>query len=133
MTVSHVAFGLRQAMSIMNKDTSVDLSHADFRHLLVQPEIASIVQEAGVDVVVLLDQSDIIFESLQQEGGESEMSFEKFIDIVLNMRTTNGATVKDVSQNLKLISKMVKETQAVSEEHISKTIGGELKKMRTDL
>jgi len=133
MLVSHVAQGLRHAMAHLQKDTSVDISHADFRHLLVQPEIASIVQEAGVDVVVLLDQSDIIFESLQQEGGESEMSFEKFIDIVLNMRTTNGATVKDVSQQLRLISRMVKETSAMSEEHLAKLIGAELLRMRAEL
>jgi hypothetical protein len=133
MTVSHVAFGLRSAMHHLQKDTSVDLSHADFRHLLVQPEVASIVHEAGVDVVVLLDHSDIIFESLQQEDGEREMTFEKFIDVVLNMRTANSATVKDISQQLRLMSNVVKETSMHSEDNLKHQLGTQLMKIRGEL
>merc|ERR1712070_953694 len=54
MLVTNTAQSLRFAMRRMEKDTDSELSHAEFRHLLVQPEISSIVQQAGVDVVALL-------------------------------------------------------------------------------
>jgi len=133
MMVSHVATSLRNCMAYLEKDTSLDLSHAEFRHLLVQPEIASIVQEAGVDVVCILEQSDLIFESLHEEDSDGEMSFEKFIDTILNMRTANAATVKDIQSNIRVLSKTVKSTATESEDNLARQIGAELTRMRAGL
>jgi hypothetical protein len=133
MMVSHVATSLRQCMAFLNKDTGVDLTHAEFRHLLVQPEIASIVQEAGVDVVCILEQSDLIFEALHEEDSDGEMSFEKFIDTILNMRTANAATVKDIQSNIRVLSKTVKSTATESEDNLARQIGAELARMRAGM
>lgn len=62
----------------------------DFAKLLEQPEAARALQEVGVDVVGLVDFTDFIF----QNG--KELSFSDCMDLVLQLRGTNTATVKDV-------------------------------------
>jgi len=134
-TVTRVASGLRQAMTALGRDTSASLSQDEFRNLLVQSEIVSIAVDAGVDVYNLLEQSDIVFESLQQESpaSQSQMSFEKFIDTILTMRESNHATVKDTSQNLRVISRMMRDTTNKAEDNLTKHIGSEVHHLEKEL
>merc|ERR1712039_816160 len=46
-------------------------------------------QEVGVDVVGLVEYSGFIFK-------DSEMSFTDFVELILQLRGTNQATVKDI-------------------------------------
>lgn len=62
----------------------------DFIKILEQPEAARALQEVGVDVVGLVDFTDFIF----QNG--KELSFSDCMDLVLQLRGTNNATVKDI-------------------------------------
>merc|ERR1711937_933544 len=49
--------------------------------------------------------SDIIFEDVDTEG--TGMSFESFVDVLLNMRGSNPATVKDTKELLKVSKAMM--------------------------
>jgi hypothetical protein len=134
--VRHVASSLRNGMAQLNKDTSQPLTLMDFRQLLVLPEINSVVTGAGVDIIVLLEQSDIIFEALSQDehsDEDVEMSFEKFIDTILNMRTTNPVTVKDMGQHARLMHRMIKEATQQTEDSLSAEFRKCMTIMRADL
>jgi voltage-gated sodium channel len=132
MAVSFTAQNLRAAMKTIDKDTERELSHAEFRHLLVQPEISSIIHNSGGDVVTLLDQSEVIFETIQTSD-QMDMTFEQFIEVVLNMRNAQGATVKDIGLELRTLRKIIQETVISSEVNMMKGIGAEILKIRKEL
>merc|ERR1719158_2635346 len=77
------------------------LLKADFDKFLIQPDVAMIIQDVGVDVVGLLDMADMIYEDKVKKG--KGLEFPDFIDVVLNMRGTNPSTVKDVKQQIRFM------------------------------
>lgn len=66
------------------------ISKSEFDKLLVRPDAARIIQEIGVDVVGLVDFSDYVF----RDG--IQINFADFMELVLQLRGTNNATVKDI-------------------------------------
>lgn len=86
---------VRQKMLIMieklelDKDGNGQLSKKEFEQLLVLPEAALFMQSVGVDVVGLVEFSDFIFK-------EKELTFPAFVELVLQLRGSNKATVKDI-------------------------------------
>jgi len=73
----------------LDKDGNGTLSKAEFEQLLVLPEAAQFMQSVGVDVVGLVEFSDFIFK-------EKELTFPDFVELVLQLRGSNQATVKDI-------------------------------------
>jgi len=100
MTVTAVTMGLRDVLNSIGQASEATMSKLEFQRLLVDPAIASYVQSIGVDAVSVLESADVIFEeTLEKEG--RDMTFEEFVDLVLNMRGTNQATVKDIKQQVR--------------------------------
>merc|ERR1719330_1083471 len=81
------------------------ISRQEFEALLVLPEAAQFMQEVGVDVVGLVEYSDFIFK-------DSEMSFTDFVELILQLRGTNQATVKDVVDLRKQVMQGIEKTQS---------------------
>jgi hypothetical protein len=73
------------------------ISRSSFEDLLSKPSAIKVLHQVGVDVVGLVDQTDFIFE------GETELPFPEFFDLILKLRGTNTATVKDMVDLRKLI------------------------------
>merc|ERR1712187_691449 len=93
MIVSLVATQLREAFALLQKDTQVPLSKFEFQQLLNEPSIIRILSEAQVDVVAFVEATEITFEDIEKNG-EIGMSFESFVELVLDMRGTNPVTIK---------------------------------------
>jgi len=88
------------------------ISRDEFTQLLNNVDACRSLQKVGVDVVGLVDFVDFIFES------SDEHDFCHFMHIVLGLRGTNTATVKDVvdmrkytTQNLNEIKEMIHDCQ----------------------
>jgi hypothetical protein len=111
MTTCFLASQLRTAMAGRDPSFSPDapISKEDFQQLMVDPDIEGIINEAGVDVMLLLDSSQMLFEKIEKDGGE--FNFEKFIDLILNNRGGNPASVRDVKEQLKLMKGLVKDAE----------------------
>lgn len=73
------------------------ISKDDFRTLLEKPEAARTLTEVGVDVIGLVDLTDFIFKD------DDGLSFPEFMDVVLQLRGSNTATVKDIVDLRKLV------------------------------
>merc|ERR1719379_407268 len=71
-------------------DYDTKIAKDEFIRLLECPSAARALQDVGVDVISLVDFTDFIF----KDG--KELSFSDCIDVVLQLRGTNGSTVKDV-------------------------------------
>merc|ERR1712066_759528 len=73
------------------------LTKHDFENLLQSPKITKVLMETGVDVLGLLDLLDIMF--VQQP-----MPITDIIQGVLELRSCNTTTVKDLAHMRKFIS-----------------------------
>lgn len=74
----------------IDADRNKHISRPEFESLLLKPEAARIIQEVGVDVVGLVDFADFIF----KDG--IELTFAEFMEVVLQLRGSNTATVRDI-------------------------------------
>jgi len=100
MTVQWVKVKLLEMMEStgLDDDGNSQISKDEFQRLLLNPKAAKMVQEVGVDVVNLVDFADFIFEK------DEELTFADFMELMLQLRGTNIATVKDIVDLRKKIS-----------------------------
>eukprot|EP00929_Paragymnodinium_shiwhaense_P053370 TRINITY_DN26706_c0_g1_i4.p1 TRINITY_DN26706_c0_g1~~TRINITY_DN26706_c0_g1_i4.p1 ORF type:complete len:596 (-),score=169.08 TRINITY_DN26706_c0_g1_i4:320-2107(-) len=117
MLVEYTRQKLQEVMNLIDEDGSGLISRDEFSLILSQPKAMEALQDVGVDVMGLLDIADFIFgtsddsmdrmDSMACEigGGENisgesqsgvELSFAEFMDVVLQLRGSNNATVKDM-------------------------------------
>ncbi|CAJ1388622.1 unnamed protein product [Effrenium voratum] len=59
--------------------------------------IAKIVDSVGVDVAILCDMLDLVYEDAERRGSVG-LPFEDIVELVLSMRGSNPATLKDVKE-----------------------------------
>merc|ERR1719424_825066 len=79
------------------------IARKEFEALLTNPNAAKALSEVGVDVIGLVDFTDHIF-----KDGKG-LSFTDFMDMILQLRGSNNATVKDVVDMRKhLVAEMEK-------------------------
>eukprot|EP00930_Biecheleria_cincta_P018311 TRINITY_DN14307_c0_g2_i1.p1 TRINITY_DN14307_c0_g2~~TRINITY_DN14307_c0_g2_i1.p1 ORF type:complete len:833 (+),score=182.31 TRINITY_DN14307_c0_g2_i1:224-2500(+) len=109
LVIAGLARDLRNKMELLGFNLELPIQQYELEKALVQPDLAMIIKENGVDVVVLMDMLDLIYEEAEKVGG---MTFENFIETVLDMRGANPATVKDVKEHLRIIKSMIKDTKA---------------------
>lgn len=92
---------VRQMMVTCGIDANGDgrISRGEFERLLTNKDAAKALQEVGVDVVGLVDFTDVIF------AGGRHLTFADFMETVLSLRGSNVATVKDIVDLRKLLIK----------------------------
>jgi hypothetical protein len=107
MVVSYVKTRLMEMINEfgIDEDNNMKISRSEFEMLLQRPDAARVIQEVGVDVVGLVDFADFIF----KDG--LEMSFPDFMTVVLQLRGSNTATVKDVVDMRKYIDSSFEEVR----------------------
>jgi hypothetical protein len=89
----------RVASMITDLDQNSDgkISKAEFEVLLKNAAATRALHDVGVDVVGLVDYHDYLF------ADDAELTFGMFMEIVLSLRGSNGATVKDIVDLWKLV------------------------------
>mmetsp|Transcript_134737 Transcript_134737/g.245849 ORF Transcript_134737/g.245849 Transcript_134737/m.245849 type:complete len:364 (-) Transcript_134737:182-1273(-) len=94
LKVNFVKTKLLHMLNISGLDADEDtmISKDEFESLLVNPEAAKTIRDVGVDPVGLVDFVDVIFGDSKRQG----LSFPHFIEVVLQFRGSNNATVRDV-------------------------------------
>jgi len=94
---------VRESLQSIMEETKADadgsgmINKEEFDELLEHPKWGRILGEVDVDVVALVDLSDFIFED------NRELSFVDFMDLILQLRGSNTATVKDVVDLRKIL------------------------------
>jgi len=76
-----------------NRDRRI--SYAEFSKMIEKPEVIRCMQDVGVNPVALIDFADLMF---FEDTELLELSFDEFMEKVIDMRGTNTATVKDTLQ-----------------------------------
>merc|ERR1712151_156582 len=89
------------------------ISKAEFCDILRNREATKALHEVGVDVVGLVDFVDFIFGGDDSEADGTTLTFSDFMDVVLQLRGSNTATVKDVVDLRKFITAQFQAIQAL--------------------
>lgn len=99
LEVGFVKKTLQDLIVAENLDENGDncVSKREFECLLEKPEAARALSTIGVDVVGLVDFTEFIFQE------DRNLSFPEFMEILLQLRGTNTATVKDIVDLRKFI------------------------------
>eukprot|EP00930_Biecheleria_cincta_P029903 TRINITY_DN20744_c0_g1_i1.p1 TRINITY_DN20744_c0_g1~~TRINITY_DN20744_c0_g1_i1.p1 ORF type:complete len:811 (-),score=155.95 TRINITY_DN20744_c0_g1_i1:13-2445(-) len=105
MTAAFVSSILRSRMQSMGGIVESSLSRFEVQSILIQPEVCQNLASVHVDVEVLVDTLDLVFEDLERHG--KTMTFEKMIDMVLNGRGANVATVRDTNELLRVLKGLI--------------------------
>eukprot|EP00929_Paragymnodinium_shiwhaense_P052960 TRINITY_DN2651_c0_g3_i1.p1 TRINITY_DN2651_c0_g3~~TRINITY_DN2651_c0_g3_i1.p1 ORF type:complete len:673 (+),score=157.87 TRINITY_DN2651_c0_g3_i1:80-2098(+) len=98
MLVNWVSDKLHDILAGLDDDNNGRLSQRELMQMLRNKEAVLALEEVGVDPVGLVDFASVLFE------GSEEVTFENFMDRLLQLRGSNTATVKDVLNLWKQIS-----------------------------
>jgi len=98
-----------------------DISKETFESFLSDPSVVGILRDCGVDAIGVLDSMDAIYEEKVRNDGQ-KLRFIDFVDVILNMRGTNPATVKDIKEQMRLIKTQVQENHTASSTSFAKRI-----------
>eukprot|EP00928_Gymnodinium_smaydae_P001593 TRINITY_DN10579_c0_g4_i1.p1 TRINITY_DN10579_c0_g4~~TRINITY_DN10579_c0_g4_i1.p1 ORF type:complete len:733 (+),score=139.03 TRINITY_DN10579_c0_g4_i1:277-2199(+) len=96
MLVSYVHEKLSRVMALLDSDGGGTISKVEFIKILDNVEAVKCLMDVGVDVFALIDLADYIFQDDDADAKELELDFSRFMEVVLQLRGTNQATVKDI-------------------------------------
>mmetsp|Transcript_106353 Transcript_106353/g.243473 ORF Transcript_106353/g.243473 Transcript_106353/m.243473 type:complete len:354 (-) Transcript_106353:170-1231(-) len=130
MTVSWVRTKLQAIVEKFDESGDNMISRTEFEAILSDREGIKALQEVGVDPIGLVDFADFIFEesdhATQDEYGDPQLSFTDFMEVVLQFRGSNNATVKDVVDLRKFVRTALNDNKQAIEalsQHV-RSLGG---------
>lgn len=106
LTVSYIAAKVREKLESQGQGEEQIFSKATLQALLIDHEMAQLLISVDIDIVALVDTLDIVYEDMEKAG--SDMTFVKVIDLLLNGRGKNSATVRDTKDVLRIVKSVVK-------------------------
>eukprot|EP00931_Biecheleriopsis_adriatica_P026974 TRINITY_DN16311_c0_g1_i1.p1 TRINITY_DN16311_c0_g1~~TRINITY_DN16311_c0_g1_i1.p1 ORF type:complete len:657 (-),score=102.84 TRINITY_DN16311_c0_g1_i1:64-2034(-) len=91
--------------SDVDKDGSGSIDQDEFMSMFTNDTVLSSLEEMGVDPLSLYEFADVIFEDADCEAdGKMALSFPYFMEVLLQLRGSNTATVKDLVDMRKWLS-----------------------------
>jgi hypothetical protein len=110
MLVNHVNEKISEVVALIDEDGSGSISKEEFEQIMDNAKALKCLDDVGVDVFALIDLADYIFTDESNEA--IEIDFSRFMQIVLQLRGSNQATVKDLVDLRKFLRLSLAEAQA---------------------
>lgn len=88
-----VADKIHQVATDLDSDFDNKVSYEEFTKIIEKPEALRAFEEVGVNPLAIVDFAELIF---FDEGEPVDLTFQTFMDMVMDLRDSNPATVKDV-------------------------------------
>mmetsp|Transcript_39677 Transcript_39677/g.71399 ORF Transcript_39677/g.71399 Transcript_39677/m.71399 type:complete len:534 (+) Transcript_39677:98-1699(+) len=92
MNLAFVSDKLHSLLYNLDEDRDGHISKAEFMKILSFPEAVRALEEVEIDPIAVVDFADFIFGM----GTGSNISFEEFMEVLLNLRSCNTATIRDI-------------------------------------
>mmetsp|Transcript_4669 Transcript_4669/g.12710 ORF Transcript_4669/g.12710 Transcript_4669/m.12710 type:complete len:748 (+) Transcript_4669:141-2384(+) len=108
MSVNFANTRMKAIIQDLDDDGNMMISKEEFQKILHNEGAVRALAEVGVDPIGLVDFADSIFES-DTTGEDMELTFPEFMDIVLQFRGQNSATVKDFVDMRKFMVKTIRQ------------------------
>eukprot|EP00927_Polykrikos_kofoidii_P073259 TRINITY_DN6930_c0_g2_i2.p1 TRINITY_DN6930_c0_g2~~TRINITY_DN6930_c0_g2_i2.p1 ORF type:complete len:838 (+),score=153.37 TRINITY_DN6930_c0_g2_i2:298-2514(+) len=113
MLVNYTGVKLRKVVALIDEDGGGTISRDEFMLILQSQEAIEALQDVGVDVIGLVDFADFIFgdECDEEDSSEGvELTLAEFMEVVLQLRGSNSATVKDIVDLRKFVQTSITST-----------------------
>lgn len=91
-----------EKLSIVPEDMA--LNQVEFQKLVLEPGIVRVMHETGVNVEVLAEMLDLVWE----DAFKKDIGFKDLVNMVLGMRGSNPATVKDCKEQIRVTNSLIK-------------------------
>lgn len=93
---------MRKVLREIDADDNGMISIKEMKQMMVMPAAVTALNNIGVDPAGMMDFAESFF---QDEMGQTiEKSFEDFMSMVLDLRASNGATLKDIQSLMKQVN-----------------------------
>jgi len=105
--ISYIVGQLREEldkMAIVPED--MNLNQQEFQNLVMEPGVVRVMQDAGVNVDVLAEMLDLVWEDSTKN--QTSITFTDLVNLVLNMRGSNPATVKDCKEQIRVTNSFMR-------------------------
>merc|ERR1711964_845272 len=122
MLVNYVHAQLKKVIAMVDTNRDDTISKREFIHIMENVEAVQALSEVGVDVVGLVDFADHIFPDDNSGEYGAELSFAKFMEVVLQLRGKNVATVKDIVDLRKFVQTNVNQRLVQMKDDLSARI-----------
>eukprot|EP00929_Paragymnodinium_shiwhaense_P120737 TRINITY_DN9276_c0_g4_i1.p1 TRINITY_DN9276_c0_g4~~TRINITY_DN9276_c0_g4_i1.p1 ORF type:complete len:730 (+),score=159.21 TRINITY_DN9276_c0_g4_i1:178-2367(+) len=129
MTLAFVSERLEKVVKALDNDGDMQLSKEEFKKILDNKVALVTLAEVGVDPVGLVDFADFIF--ADGDGNDIELCFQDFMDMVMEMRSTQTATVKDMMTVAQVCRLEMKKIEEAVKSHRKKQKHRQKQKLRT--
>jgi len=105
MSFTFIKEKVLETIQAIDKDGDYKISKDEFLAIIEYPKAVDALNEAGVDVVALVDVCDVVFQS-DREGLEFDrtLDFDTFMCIIMKCCGTTAASVKDIVDVKKLMA-----------------------------
>jgi len=127
MVVTYVTEQLHRMLNEVDLDGDASLTQEEFQRLVVRPDAARMMASVGVDVIGLAEFCDFLFTDSE------EISFASFMELVLQLRGTNQATVKDIVDMRKFMRQELTECVTVSFKDLENNLKKDLPKLTAQI
>mmetsp|Transcript_13993 Transcript_13993/g.31724 ORF Transcript_13993/g.31724 Transcript_13993/m.31724 type:complete len:760 (-) Transcript_13993:125-2404(-) len=121
MMISFVKTQLRKVVTEIDKNHDDSISEKEFDQIVTNKVAIHALVECGVDPLILIDMKDLLFQDADEDDeefaeakGDEEKTFKfsEFLDLVLQLRGSNRATVKDMVDLRKYLGSLVHKLEA---------------------
>eukprot|EP00930_Biecheleria_cincta_P081679 TRINITY_DN7092_c0_g1_i1.p1 TRINITY_DN7092_c0_g1~~TRINITY_DN7092_c0_g1_i1.p1 ORF type:complete len:477 (-),score=66.77 TRINITY_DN7092_c0_g1_i1:171-1601(-) len=94
LMVEGVIAEMREILGTIDANSNGQISIAEMKEILQLPSAVKALDNVGVDPVGMMDFAEMFF--MNEQGELVELEFDKFMEMVLDLRASNNATLKDV-------------------------------------
>jgi voltage-gated sodium channel len=109
--ITFVKSTLEEVLRAIDQNNDGTISEKEFTELLAKPEVEDALSQVGVNVDNLAGLKDFFFHSDSACEEELQLSWTSFLETVLSLRSTNNATVLDITQSRHLVKRYFLETR----------------------
>merc|ERR1719214_101376 len=84
---------MKKVVDSLDKDANGLISYKEFTNIMEKPEALMALEDVGVSPVGIVDFAELFF---FDNGKPVDLTFETFMEVILDLRETNQCTVKDM-------------------------------------
>eukprot|EP00930_Biecheleria_cincta_P082870 TRINITY_DN72512_c0_g1_i1.p1 TRINITY_DN72512_c0_g1~~TRINITY_DN72512_c0_g1_i1.p1 ORF type:complete len:591 (+),score=119.86 TRINITY_DN72512_c0_g1_i1:126-1898(+) len=92
-SMSQMIADMKLIFASLDKDFDNEVSYKEFSAMIEMPEALSVLRRQQVNPLQVLDLADLFF---FEDGEPIQLRFEDFIDVIMSLRESNEAKVKDI-------------------------------------
>jgi hypothetical protein len=93
LRTENLTANMQKIIDELDDNRNNQISYKEFTNIIQKPEAITALHDVGVDPVSIVDFAELFF---FEDGQGIELTFESFMEVVLDLRESNSATVKDM-------------------------------------